>query len=217
MKLKYIIGILALLLLIVGTASAKTVVPVDIYKDDPYEVPENVEIKAIFDGNTVSVEAKPTNGAASLPTDFDIQGIYLRVNYKEGDDAVNNDPKLQEKNLVEVWGHIDKGKVSPNFFGDFSPVSAWEGSTRNEYKSGGPIVITHEGLESEIKKIDGYSIVLKVSWGGDKSNYVGGSRGSSNGGSSNGGSSNIPEFPTIALPIAAILGLMFIFGRRKQK
>ncbi len=28
--------------------------------------------------------------------------------------------------------------------------------------------------------------------------------------------SNIPEFPTIALPIAAILGLVFIFGRKKE-
>ncbi|MFY1113362.1 MAG: PEF-CTERM sorting domain-containing protein, partial [Methanosarcinaceae archaeon] len=25
-----------------------------------------------------------------------------------------------------------------------------------------------------------------------------------------------PEFPTIALPIAAILGLVFIFGRKKE-
>ncbi|WP_440954699.1 PEF-CTERM sorting domain-containing protein [Methanosarcina sp. Mfa9] len=28
--------------------------------------------------------------------------------------------------------------------------------------------------------------------------------------------SNIPEFPTVALPVAAILGLVFIFGRRKE-
>lgn len=31
------------------------------------------------------------------------------------------------------------------------------------------------------------------------------------------GSNNIPEFPTIAAPVAAILGLMFIFGRRKKE
>ncbi len=28
---------------------------------------------------------------------------------------------------------------------------------------------------------------------------------------------SIPEFPTVALPIAAILGLVFIFGRRKEE
>jgi hypothetical protein len=28
---------------------------------------------------------------------------------------------------------------------------------------------------------------------------------------------SVPEFPTIAVPVAAILGLMFIFGRRKQE
>lgn len=27
---------------------------------------------------------------------------------------------------------------------------------------------------------------------------------------------NIPEFPTVALPVAAILGLVFIFGRKKE-
>ncbi|MDY9926294.1 PEF-CTERM sorting domain-containing protein [Methanosarcina sp.] len=27
---------------------------------------------------------------------------------------------------------------------------------------------------------------------------------------------NIPEFPTVALPVAAILGLVFIFGRKKD-
>lgn len=31
------------------------------------------------------------------------------------------------------------------------------------------------------------------------------------------GHTEIPEFPTVALPVAAILGLMFIFGRRKQE
>lgn len=30
-------------------------------------------------------------------------------------------------------------------------------------------------------------------------------------------SANVPEFPSVALPVAAILGLMFIFGRRKQE
>ncbi|MDI9395932.1 MAG: PEF-CTERM sorting domain-containing protein [Euryarchaeota archaeon] len=28
---------------------------------------------------------------------------------------------------------------------------------------------------------------------------------------------NIPEFPTVALPVAAILGLVFIFGRKKEE
>ena len=30
------------------------------------------------------------------------------------------------------------------------------------------------------------------------------------------GTNDIPEFPTIALPVAAILGLMFIFGRKRE-
>jgi len=30
------------------------------------------------------------------------------------------------------------------------------------------------------------------------------------------GSGSIPEFPSIVLPVAAVLGLMVIFGRRKN-
>ena len=30
------------------------------------------------------------------------------------------------------------------------------------------------------------------------------------------GTANIPEFPTVALPIAGIIGLLFIFGRKKE-
>ncbi|MFZ2497665.1 PEF-CTERM sorting domain-containing protein [Methanosarcina sp.] len=33
----------------------------------------------------------------------------------------------------------------------------------------------------------------------------------------NGGSAQIPEFPSMALPIAAIVGIMFIFGRRRKE
>ncbi|AGF98634.1 PEF-CTERM sorting domain-containing protein [Methanosarcina mazei] len=32
-----------------------------------------------------------------------------------------------------------------------------------------------------------------------------------------GTTTQVPEFPTMALPVAAILGLMFIFGRKKQE
>jgi hypothetical protein len=28
--------------------------------------------------------------------------------------------------------------------------------------------------------------------------------------------SNIPEFPTVALPVAGVLGLLFVFGRKKE-
>lgn len=35
--------------------------------------------------------------------------------------------------------------------------------------------------------------------------------------SRSGGSSQIPEFPTVALPVIAVIGLLFIFQRRKGK
>ncbi|WP_340819424.1 PEF-CTERM sorting domain-containing protein [Methanolobus sp. WCC4] len=40
--------------------------------------------------------------------------------------------------------------------------------------------------------------------------------GDDNGGGGTGGEETIPEFPTIALPIAAIIGLAFYFQRRKE-
>lgn len=200
MKLKYIIGILALLLLTVGTASAAIVVPVNYYKNDIGDTyPENVAITATFSGDTVTVKAAPVNGATTLPPNFDIQGIYLRVNHATGDTARNDDPSA----TGETWSYT--GSSIPtlgNLFGVFQPVSAWEGKTN--IKSGGPIVITHPNIESEIASVDGYKIVVKISWNGDLSNWVG-------------GDTNIPEFPTVALPVAAILGLMFVFGRKKQE
>jgi hypothetical protein len=30
------------------------------------------------------------------------------------------------------------------------------------------------------------------------------------------GSANIPEFPTVALPVAGMIGLLFVFGRKKE-
>lgn len=197
MRFKFIIGVLALLLLMVGTASASIEIPINYYKNDiGDQVPENVAITAIFDGNTVTVKATPTNGA-SLPTDFDIQGIYLRVNHASGDTGRNDGMPS------ESWTYTgDSIPTLGNFFGVFSPVSAWEG--KKNIKSGGPIVITHSNIESEIAALDGYTIVVKVSWNGNLSNWVG-------------GSTNIPEFPTIALPVATILGLMFIVGRRKKE
>jgi hypothetical protein len=36
-------------------------------------------------------------------------------------------------------------------------------------------------------------------------------------GNNNNNNNEIPEFPTIALPIAAVIGIAFIFNRRKEE
>ncbi|AFV22537.1 beta strand repeat-containing protein [Methanolobus psychrophilus R15] len=66
------------------------------------------------------------------------------------------------------------------------------------------------------KNDNGYSVVLHVTRlpGAPESIWMACSDGSSNNGG-NGGSQEIPEFPTIALPMIAILGLALFFKRRQ--
>lgn len=59
-----------------------------------------------------------------------------------------------------------------------------------------------------------YTLEMKVSNVGDS---VLDSRALFDGISVYGSSADIPEFPSIALPVAAIMGIMFIFGRRKTE
>ncbi|MCQ1536533.1 PEF-CTERM sorting domain-containing protein [Methanosarcina sp. KYL-1] len=102
-----------------------------------------------------------------------------------------------------------------NFFGGFTTdvSTGWEGD--ESIKSGGPIVITHAvNVESPLRSSpEDYSIVVHIGWGDDFSAWVGGGpndivhHGGGNGG-------EIPEFPSIALPVAAIMGIMFFMGRR---
>lgn len=183
------------LLVTISSANASTVIPVNIYKDDPGDpTPPNTAITAICNVNTITVQAIPTNGATSLPTNFDITSVYLPIPYNTGAHA---------SAAGETWTYTDDHMPSlGGFFGSFPYVSEWQGE--NRIKSGGPIAIYSENIESQIRAISGYSIVVKVSWNGDQSNWVG-------------GKAEIPEFPSMTLPIAAIMGIMLIFGRKRKE
>jgi hypothetical protein len=54
-----------------------------------------------------------------------------------------------------------------------------------------------------------------MSWEGADIDSVGAISSVNSFNENNGGSSEIPEFPTIVIPMAAIIGLAFLFGRRK--
>ncbi|RXA21915.1 PEF-CTERM sorting domain-containing protein [Methanosarcina sp. MSH10X1] len=197
MRLVYVIGVLVLLLFTVGSASAYKVIPVNVFKDEPGDpIPPDTAITATCDGNIITVQATPTGTATSLPTNFDITSIYLPVTYIDSASAGNT-------GISEVWTHkSDTMPTLGGFFGSFPVVSEWEG--KNNVKSGGPIVITYPDIESKLTSIDGYSIVVKVSWNGDDSNWAG-------------GNIEVPEFPSMVLPVAAILGLLFISQHRRKE
>ncbi|WP_340817836.1 PEF-CTERM sorting domain-containing protein [Methanolobus sp. WCC4] len=63
-------------------------------------------------------------------------------------------------------------------------------------------VVDDNGVPTTLKNPDGSDVILTVKFRGAASSYFYGA---------------IPEFPTIALPVAAIIGLAFFMQRRKEE
>ncbi|AAM31815.1 hypothetical protein MM_2119 [Methanosarcina mazei Go1] len=85
---------------------------------------------------------------------------------------------------------ITVGFVHPNFH-----------PTASSYTDVGVITLTNNGPA-------GASYLVTIKAGSETSIEFGAASRTVN--------SQIPEFPTVALPVAAILGLVFIFGRKKE-
>jgi len=196
-KLKYIIGVLALLLLMIGTASAET-----FYLTNTSENVDGISIKVTCNGTHIIITDESTVVNAEKA---DIKGIrlYLQNEYvKSVADPDHSD---------NVWTHTSDYKSNFAGFGEFFTLCD---KSTDKTKSRGPIVIElNQSLAQLPENALKNSIVVHLGFGTDILDVSGKNQDSSwvTGGT------HIPEFPTIALPVAAILGIMFIFGRRKQK
>ena len=203
MRLKLIIGVLALLLLMVGTASAGTFYLTNASANNGESI-TGISVKVIFNGTAISVE--DNSPALVGATNVNINQIDLNVDNSTIKSVVDT-------SKGSIWKNIEETSQSTSSFGNFKTACL---STDNNIKTRGPIIIY---LKNSISKLpvntDGNSIVVHMSFGSEKievgnkkvdSSWLGG-----------GGDIEIPEFPTMALPFVAILGLLFIFGRRKQE
>lgn len=194
MKLIHIIsGVLLFLLIAVSSASAQEF-HLTTVNDHTYD--GKIDIKVTVDGTTITVQdvSPALNGVSNV--DVKAIGIVNPV-----DNPVTS--VTDESGAGSTWTHT-AGTFNRAGFGDFTTFC----EKGNKIKTRGPIKLT---LQNPIVNLptntDGNNIIVHISFGQENkdvlvgSTWVGGS---------------IPEFPTVALPVAAILGLMFILQRRKE-
>jgi hypothetical protein len=194
-KLKYAFGVLALLLLMVGTASAYT-----LGNSNSPDALKDVSVGASVSGNVVTFEVTKEDNTI---TDVWIKDVGLPTTVSVANSgAVTDGDGNSLKYTVS--------KKDQTMAGFLVVKVALPGG---ENKGASTVEITYDGnLPSDPV------FVAHACWApwiegqyDDNGNQLTSAM------FYNSETTQIPEFPTMALPVAAILGLMFIFGRRKQE
>jgi hypothetical protein len=212
-KLKYIIGILALLLCMVSTASAFSITKVN----EPSDVPS---------GAVISVEVTYGVGQITFQdTSSGISGTWLKefaynVNIAPTSVETYEGNTLLPGSFDDYWEPAQSNQVDG--FGTFSKVYTLKDSTNVRPTK---VVVylsdftgTIPGNDYNVKEKlntddpnDGNQVAVHLSW---VSPTVPQTSIKVTGGA--GGITPIPEFPTIALPVAAVIGIVFVMGSRKK-
>lgn len=166
-----------------------------------------INIKVTYNPGTGTLTY--TDSSSTDPTD----GTYL-VNPRIDEIAYNL--PMAGNVLQEFWGPSPNNKMDG--FGDFtykyveSPKDTryrtvtvqLNGPTYPTFSSGN-VVAVHLAFEKAYKN----NVLIAESTGVNIGKDLGSTY-------LQGGVTNVPEFPTMALPVAAILGLLFITQRRKE-
>jgi hypothetical protein len=207
-KLKHIIGILALLVFTVSNASAFTITTVN----EPGDVPAGatISIDVTYGDNQITFQDTSSGITGTWLKDFayNLNIVPSSVDTYEGNTLLTG-------SFDDYWEPAQSNQVDG--FGTFSKVYTLKDNTPARPTK---VVIHLPGFTGTIpgNGYDGKEVVaplegsnqvaVHLAWGEDGSIKI-------TGGSN--GTTEIPEFPTVALPVAAILGLVFIFGRRKNE
>ncbi|MDD3245977.1 MAG: PEF-CTERM sorting domain-containing protein [Methanosarcina sp.] len=185
MKLKYIIGVLALLLIMVGTASAGEVtITFDEGLVDPGEDIGNTYSDM---GVTFSAGAKIVDTEWGSGTDYGFWNPDNQITIIDFSPVVKSVSIEFEDAFV---GNMDAILVNGELLSTSKFNVFW---TDRNLK-----IVSNEDYIKSVQLSDGSTCVNWIKY--DNLIY-----------------DQIPEFPTIAAPVAAIVGLMFVFGRRKQE
>ena len=103
------------------------------------------------------------------------------------------------------WSNQNNPPFQASSFGKF------DGYVKDSGGTGTDIIFELSGMDTILSNENGHGVAVHLRFD-DESEGVTLSE-------NDGGSTfltDIPEFPTVALPVAAILGLMFIFGRKRD-
>lgn len=202
MKLKYFIGILVLLLVMVGTASAQSFFLTN--ANEPY-FQGKIQIRVDPDelNGKIAVQYE-SDGVDEVPIGIDM--IFYNLDKDNGYQVT----KVMEGD-VETTGYW-----TLNFDGDVAAEGGDWGHFSSHKNlgpadSGGitePIIFTlssafPDGIPANLQ---GHRVAVHIRFSNGKSTWV-----------TDGNGAEIPEFPSIALPIAAVMGIMFIMGSRKKE
>jgi len=202
----YILGILIFLISTISLVSATIVQLPSLTVIDSGTNADSTEIGAInangidvtYDDalGTITFKDKLTNPNSAIK-----QGI-VAIAYNVG--GTNNIPtsigginaNILPLQLITLnWGTVNQG-FAQGQFGSFD-YKYGEGNSATRYRE----VVVHLTTNLQPSKV-----AVHYAFVSDHSGFV-----------SSGNSGNIPEFPTVAIPVAAILGIMFIFGRRNKE
>lgn len=220
-----LIAIVALLLTFVGSASAETCNLTE-KNDGSYDYDVNVQMIVNPSEKTIEFELlKPVEGSSPVGS---LKTIYINLDSELIASTIVGSREIAEviddRDLAgthDVDWVVEEGGNNAAGFGTFLSsvdrypgdqdtiqyvkiqlTDAWEGTIPSNgyvtYNSNGDVL-------SGPYKVAVHVTRLPADRSGDTSIWV--ACGSNN--------QEIPEFPTIALPMAAIIGLAFIFGRRK--
>lgn len=198
MKTVRVIGILVFLLLTASSASAATFYLTKV-NDHTYD--GKIRIEVTCSGSTITV--KDVSSALDGISNVDIKeiGIQLPPGYSVISVVDNGKP-------ANSWS-ASYGNFRESEFGLFNTQITRDPG--KSLKTRGPITINlNKNLEGALPLNDkDNSVVVHISFGEEKEALVGSTW--------VGGGAQIPEFPSIALPVAAVLGLIFILGGRRKK
>lgn len=215
MKLKYVIGILTLLVIMVGTVSAESIVLTE--DNSNIQVNDNIMLPdGLFE---ITVNYNPNTG----------QIVYQYT----GNTAPGNGPYITNPKIFEVGYNLERdGSVSPGNWANqnslqFDGFGTFLRGYKIDNQNSVPLNIVTVQLAGPAPypsfSTQGYAVALHLAFDnaydadgkiisipneitiGDGSSYFAG------------GVNQIPEFATIATPVAAIIGILFIFGRRKNE
>lgn len=213
MKLKYVIGILTLLVIMVGTVSAEeqTVTLTEdnsnVNRDDPGTLPDGIiNVKVTYNPGTGIItytDLSPTGGSGPYLVNPRIDEVAYNLD-RDGTVTSGGNWNLLNGASMDGFGSFTKKLVQDPRNDRYRVVTVkLAGSTPYPTFASGNVVAVHLAFE-EAYDADGNMIMES---------------GAVNLGSTflAGGVNQIPEFATIATPLAAIIGILFIFGRRKNE
>lgn len=207
MKIIHIIAVLALLIFAVDSASAFSAEYPLTHPENAYAgVNFNVKVTVVDDTITVTDQSTWPSGETNI--DIKEIGIVLPDTYQVkviqdgGKHQVIYDVSDPQNNQYD----IGYGNFEESMFGRFNTqINRKPGSND---KTTGPIVIKlNKALTTLSPNNVGNTFVVHISFGDDSQNEVSGSTWVS---------TRIPEFTTMAVPVAAILGLLLITQRKRK-